>query len=202
MRPWFVVVCLAAAACFGSKTPTAPTTLPSLAAAAEHGGVVIFFRHAARDASAIANDALLEADRTGSCVPGAELTPQGIDDAVAIGQAFKRRGIRIDRVVASPTCRTQQMATLAFGAHETTPALAWPEVWAPDEADALQAQLPRLLSTPPRTGTVTVLISHSGVLIPTRMGLDIMLDQAEAALFHPVGDGAFDYLGKVAKGDW
>ena len=49
---------------------------------------------------------------------------------------------------------------------------------------------------------VQVLISHNGVLIPTRMGLDIMLEQAEAAIFRPEGSGNFEFLGKIAKTEW
>ena len=116
-----VVLCVAAAACGSEPSPTGPTgqrvSLPSLVAG---GGYVVFFRHAERDSAAITNDDLLEVDRTGACVPGSELTTRGESDSAAIGEAFRRRRIRIDRVYASPTCRTEQMARLAFGSHETT----------------------------------------------------------------------------------
>ena len=47
-----------------------------------------------------------------------------------------------------------------------------------------------------------MLISHNGVLIPMRMGLDIMLEQAEAAVFRPDGQGNFHFVGKIAKTEW
>jgi broad specificity phosphatase PhoE len=138
-RMFLTLLCVAAAHCGAAASPTSPSTseatLTSLVAS---GGYVLFFRHAARDTSAISNDALLAADRTGECVPGSELTSQGEADSVAIGEAFQRLRIHVDRVHASPTCRTQQMATLAFGLHETTAGLAWPEIWAPEEVAALQ----------------------------------------------------------------
>jgi hypothetical protein len=202
-RMFLTLLCVAAAHCGAAASPTSPSTseatLTSLVAS---GGYVLFFRHAARDTSAISNDALLAADRTGECVPGSELTSQGEADSVAIGEAFQRLRIHVDRVHASPTCRTQQMATLAFGLHETTAGLAWPEIWAPEEVAALQRVLPDLLSTPPARGTVTVLISHNGVLTPTRMGLDISLEQGEAAVFLPDGRRNFQFVGKIAKTDW
>lgn len=198
-----VVLCVAAAACGSEPSPTGPTgqrvSLPSLVAG---GGYVVFFRHAERDSAAITNDDLLEVDRTGACVPGSELTTRGESDSAAIGEAFRRRRIRIDRVYASPTCRTEQMARLAFGSHETTAGLAWPEIWTKEQQAELQHVLPDLLSRPPAHGGTTVLISHNGVLIPTRMGLDIMLEQAEAAIFRPEGSGNFEFLGKIAKTEW
>ena len=204
-RTILTVLCVAAVQCGGTASPTSPSPSDpdvSLTSLVAGGGYVVFFRHAARDTSAISNDALLNADRIGECMPGSELTPQGQADSVAIGDAFRRRRIHVDRVHASPTCRTQQMATLAFGSHETTPGLAWPEIWAPEEAAALSRVLPDLLSTEPARGSVTVLISHNGVLTPTRMGLDISLEQGEAAVFLPDGQRNFQFVGKIAKTDW
>jgi phosphohistidine phosphatase SixA len=196
-----VLLCAGVLSCASPSAPTAavPATLSQLVAG---GGYVLFFRHATRDASAISNDALLEADREGQCQPGSELTQEGRTDAIAIGAAFRRRAIHVERVLASPACRTQQMAELAFGDHETTAGLAWPEIWRGDDADALRLVLPRLLGTAPAPGAVVVLISHNGVLVPSRMGLDITLDQAEAAVFRPHGDQTFDFVGKIPKAEW
>jgi len=197
------VLCVAATHFGAAASPTSPSSPdPTLTSLVASGGYVVFFRHAARDSSVISNDALLAVDKTGECVPGSELTAQGEADTLAIGDAFKRRHIHVDHVYASPTCRTQQMATLAFGPHETTAGLAWPEIWAAEEAAALQPVLPDLLARQPARGTVTVLISHNGVLTPTRMGLDITLDQAEAAVFLPDGQGNFQLVGRIAKTEW
>ena len=90
-RMFLILLCVAAAHCGAAASPTSPSTseatLTSLVAS---GGYVVFFRHAARDTSALSNDALLAADRTGECVPGSELTSQGEADSVAIGEAFRR----------------------------------------------------------------------------------------------------------------
>ena len=81
-------------------------------------------------------------------------------------------------------------------------ALAWPEIRADEDAEALAAMLPQLLSSQPPAGTNVVLVSHSGVLIPDRMGLDIMLGQADAAIFQPRDHGAFQFLGTVSRDEW
>ena len=199
------IVALSAMAtmCAGDRSPVAPTRpVPGndLVAEVARGGLVLFFRHASRDAGAITNEALALADRTAECVPGSELTAEGIADALAIGNAFKELSIRVDHVLASPTCRTTQMARLAFGAHEVTPALAYPDVWPENEAEHVAA-LRRLLSTPPRPGTVTVLVAHNNVLVPARTDFDLTLDQAEAAVLRPLGDRA-ELAGRVKKSDW
>lgn len=197
------VLCVAATHCGAAPSPTSPSSpAPTLTSMVAGGGYVLFFRHAARDTEAISTDALLAVDKTGECVPGSELTAQGEADALAIRAAFKQRGVHVDHVYASPTCRTQQMATLAFGPHETSAGLAWPEIWEPEEAAALQSVLPDLLARQPARGTTTVLISHNGVLVPMRMGLDITLNQAEAAVFLPDGQGHFQFVGRILKSEW
>jgi broad specificity phosphatase PhoE len=186
-------------------TPTPLSTAlptPTLLAEIARGGYVVFFRHAARDTGAISTEDLVAIDRAGHCAPGSELTAEGITEAAAIGAAFRRLDIRVNRVYASPTCRTRQMATLAFGRYETTPALAWPEIWSQDEAGDLASRLGELLGAIPRGGTNTILISHSGVLITSRMGLDIALDQADAAVFLPHGESRFEFVGTIPKAEW
>jgi broad specificity phosphatase PhoE len=209
MRRWLSCVFLIfGVSCGHEATPVTPTALPSplpsptLLSQVTRGGYVVFFRHAARDTGAISTDELLAIDRAGVCVPGSELTAEGTADAAAIGAAFRRLNIRVDHVYASPTCRTRQMAELAFGTFDTTLALAWPEIWSEDEAGALASRLPELLGSVPPKGTIVVLISHNGVLIPSRMGLDIGLDQAEAAIFRPHGHGQFEFVGRIPKAEW
>jgi phosphohistidine phosphatase SixA len=188
--------------CNGGESPTAPTRVPGNAVVEQvvRGGVVLFFRHAARDTGALPDDELTRLDRIGECAAGSELTAEGLADATAIGAAFRSLGIRQDRVVASPSCRTTQMARLAFGEHEVSTALLYPAAW-PELEDEHVEMLRRLLSTAPRQGTVTVLVSHNNVLLEARAGLTLSLDQGEAAVFRPLGDRA-ELVGRVKKGEW
>lgn len=182
-----------------SDGPGADGLLSDVAA----GGYVLFFRHSERNAGAISTAALAVADNAGECVPGSELTANGTADAIALGERFRRYGIAVQKVYASPTCRTTQMARLAFGeGFETTRALTWAGMWAPDEEAALATPLRQLLGGRPESRKNIVLIAHNDVLRASRVGLDLTLDQAEAAVFRPLGGEAFEYLGKIPKAEW
>lgn len=167
------------------------------------GGYVLFFRHAERNTAVLSTTDLAAVDNRGECVPGSELTPNGTADATALGERFKRYGIRVQKVYASPTCRTVQMARLAFGdGFETTRALTWPGMWSESEGADLAPALRRLLGTPPEPKKNIVLIAHNDVLKANRIGIDVVLDQAEAAVFRPTGGESFEYLGKISRAEW
>ena len=203
MRPLTILAfAVAVAMCGKGSSPAVPSAVPGNALVADvvRGGSVLFFRHAARDASAISNEDLARTDRTGGCAPGSELTSEGTADARAIGAAFRDLEIPVGRVIASPTCRTKQMAQLAFGAHEEMQALLYPEAFPENEGENVP-ELRRLLSTPPRPGTATVLVSHNNVLVPGRTDLDLTLDQAEAAVLRPLGDRV-ELVGRIKKSEW
>jgi hypothetical protein len=166
------------------------------------GGYVLFFRHSERDAGAISTGDLAAVDNRGDCVPGSELTPNGVSDAIALGDRFRRYGIDVEKVYASPTCRTTEMARLAFVDFEVTRALTYAGMWAPGEGDLLAAALRKLLATVPGRGRNIILIAHNDVLRSARVGVDLTLDQAEAAVFRPRGGETFDYLGRIPKAEW
>ena len=194
----------------GGDSPTAPAAVASahgqpaanLIDEVAGGGFVLFFRHATRDASAMPTAEVAVADNAGECRPGTELTPSGLADAEALGKAFARRGIRVQHVYASPACRAVQMARIAFGSFETTRALAWLGMWHEGEGPELAGQLRALLGTPPARGQDIVLISHNDVLKADRVGTEITLDQSEAAVFRPLGRGAFAFMGKIPLQEW
>ncbi|HSK11141.1 MAG TPA: histidine phosphatase family protein [Vicinamibacterales bacterium] len=190
-----------------SRSPSSPSPADAVVPATPldavlAGGSVVFFRHAERDANAMSTAVLAAADNAGECRPGSELSPAGIADSEAIGRSFARRGIRIQAVYASPTCRTVQMATLAFGAFQTTRILTWPDMWQPDEGAVLAVELRALLGTRPASGQTIVLVSHNNVLKADRVGIEVSLEQAEAAVFRPLGGQAFEFIGKVPLQEW
>src|SRR5215470_15900642 len=58
------------------------------------------------------------------CTTQRNLDERGRDESRALGAAFRERGVRVDRVVASPWCRTQETAELmAVGSVERSWAL-------------------------------------------------------------------------------
>lgn len=166
------------------------------------GGYVLFFRHAERDTAALSPTELAAVDRDGTCVRGSELTETGKSDSSALGERFRRYGVSIQKVYASPTCRTVEMARLAFGEFEGSPALLWSEYRDGAEPEALVSAVRRWLSTPPEPGKTVVLISHNDILNRSRFGLNLVLEQAEAAVFRPLGGDAYEYVGRIPKAVW
>ncbi len=210
-----VVLALAAlipSGCGAGLAPAAPSQAPvptvrqeavrNLVDQVAGGGYVLFFRHSARDAGAMPTAEVAIADNAGECRPGTELTPAGVEDAKAIGASFVRHGIRVERVYASPACRAAQMASLAFGTFQATRALSWVGMWGEGEGPTLATELRQLLGTPPSPGRTIVLISHNDVLKADRVGVEITLDQSEAAVFRPQGRHAFALVGRIPLQEW
>ncbi len=166
------------------------------------GGYVIFMRHARREE--IPSQAKLwELDRAASCEPGGSLNIQGEAESRAIAKAIEQRGIPAGEILASPTCRTKQMARILFGNDvPVEPALApsWTRLPSQKEEDA--AALKELLSVLVAPGTNRFLISHGKLLTKDAIGVDVPLEQTETAVFRPKGEGQFEFLGVIRPDDW
>src|ERR687898_1369716 len=110
------------------------------------GGYVLAFRHAVTDFSM--------ADSTrdlSDCSRQRNLTAEGRRQARSIGREFRRLGIPVGRVLASPFCRTRETATLAFGRAVPSRALLSAEFFDDERAGERQpARLRQLLASPPR----------------------------------------------------
>jgi broad specificity phosphatase PhoE len=207
------MLCLLAGVAFAgcsTSSPLAPESTTTADSPSESeligrlasGGYVVFFRHAERDGNVLSTSDLAIADNAQACVPGSELTERGVADSILIGEGFRRHRIVVDRVYASPTCRTTQMATLAFGQFVTTRALTWPDMWTEDERSSLTPALRTLLASVPARGKNIVLVSHSNVLQAGRMGTDISLAQGEACVFRPIAGRSFEVVGRIPLQRW
>ena len=75
-------------------------------------------------------------------------------------------------------------------------------MWHEGEGPVLAEQLKALLGTAPAAGRNIVLVSHNDVLKADRVGMDLTLDQAEAAVFRPQGNGTFALLGRITLAEW
>ena len=84
------------------------------------GGYVLYIRHTSTDFSRDDSKSTSFED----CANQRPLTDKGRDEARAMAGHLKRLGIPIDRVYASPFCRTVETAMLAFGKAEKTPTCA------------------------------------------------------------------------------
>lgn len=187
-----------------TPAPTAtplPTPIPVEAAELEglglveallSGGYVLYFRHAATDMTQSDTSSANLAD----CSTQRNLTEQGRADALALGAAILELGIPIGEVRSSAYCRTRETALLAFGeAVTSTDLTGFPS----DLTEERTATLRILLSTPPASGSNSVLVAHN-LNIGAAAGLD--LAEGEAAVFLPLGGGNFQLVGRVLPGDW
>ncbi len=159
----------------------------NLIAAVRAGGTVLYLRHAERYKGV--HDTLTPASPWtdfADCSQQRNLTPDGRTEARTLGEDFRRLGIRVDRVVALPLCRTRDTAILAFGNAVLDRRMYDPGFVA------------RQLAVPPRAGGDTVLVGSEFQL---RQLVGFQLDPAEMAVFRPDGNGGTKLLGRLELGD-
>ena len=180
-----------------SDAPAPTSALPGdLLAGLVKGGYVIYIRHAATDHAASDTDR----KNLRNCATQRNLSTLGRRQAARIGAAFRKLRIPVGRIVSSPYCRCLDTARLAFGRVEPSRDL----VSAPDprgpEAKRLATSLYRMLGTPPKAGTNTVIVGHSSNIY------DATNIQAKpegvAVIFRPSGGGRVFYVRKVHPGAW
>ena len=132
--------------------------------------------------------------RIDDCTTQRNLDDRGREQARALGEAFRTRGVRADRIVSSPVCRCLDTARLmAVGPVETSWALV------PDRGPQAPVRLPELkemVSAWRGPGTL-VLVTH-GFTIERLMGF--VPGQAVTVVLKPApgsGPGA-DLVGRIA----
>jgi phosphohistidine phosphatase SixA len=211
--PRALIACLAfAPACLIAQTlpdpdaaqipPPAPRSsaatqkLPpsQLVAELRRGGYVIYFRHTSTDFSQ--NDA--QSKSYDDCARQRNLTDAGRAQARAIGAAAREIRLPVDKVVASPMCRTMETARLAFGAAEPVPEMRGAPL--PLADPQRYAALKKLFATPYPRGSNLVVASHGnpfyGVAGPP------YLAEGEAAVIRGLGDGEFEIVARIVLADW
>jgi len=167
---------------------------PALAGELRNGGYVLYIRHTSTDFSK--DDTRMASFE--DCANQRPLTDKGRDEARSIAGHIKRLGIPIDKVFASPFCRTVETAMLAFGkAEKTQEARGGPmKSDDPKRYDALK----RLLAAPPAPGQNNVISSHGNpfhaVFGPP------YLAEGEIAVVRPAGNAGFTLAGKIKLQDW
>ena len=94
-----------------SSLPARELPPAELLAELRKGGYVLYFRHAATDFSQ--NDERMKSYE--DCADQRNLIDRGRADAREAGAAIRQLGIPVERVLASPFCRTVETAQLLFG---------------------------------------------------------------------------------------
>jgi phosphohistidine phosphatase SixA len=172
----------------------AMVALPGAALASEQiwallksGGHAVLMRHAVTTPGAGDPPGM----RLDDCRSQRNLTDEGRRHARQIGEAFRARGIAIERVLTSPWCRCRETAQLAFGAAEVSPALG--NLYCRPEQRAPQVRELTAIVTEPRRGSNLVLVSH-GSTIAALTG--VSLDPAEMLVVTSQGAGRFTVNGR------
>jgi virginiamycin B lyase len=168
----------------------------SLAERLRRGGYVLAFRHAATDFSMTDGTRDLR-----DCSRQRNLTAEGRRQARSIGREFRRLGIPVGRVLASPFCRTRETASLAFGRAVSSRALLSAEFFESERAAQRQpARLRRLLARPPRRATNTILVSHNFAIVDAT---GESLAEGEAVIVLPGrGRRGFEVISRLEAGQW
>ena len=131
--------------------------------------------------------------RIDDCSTQRNLDEDGRQEARALGDAFRKHGVRVDRTVSSPWCRCLETARLmAIGEVESSWALV-PDM-NPNAKPRLD-QLKALVSSWRGQGTL-VLVTHALTIRPLVGFLPL---QAEAVVVKPAADGGpgFQFVGRI-----
>ena len=157
-------------------------------AALKAGGQVVLIRHAITTPGVGDPPGM----RLDDCASQRNLTDDGRRDARRVGEAFRARGVAVDRILSSPWCRCLETARLAF---------AGAEVWEPlgnlfgrPERSREQVRQMQALVGERRTGGNLILVSH-GSTISALTG--VHLEPAEMVVVTPQGDGRFAVVGRL-----
>ncbi len=176
-----------------SALPARPLSSQEVLAELRKGGYVIYFRHTSTDFSR--DDSRSKSDD--DCDNQRPLTEQGRTEARQIGAAFQALKIPVEKVLASPRCRTMETAMLAFGGAEKSNEVRGGPA-APDKPDRY-AGLRRLLSSPVGPGANLVISSHGNPFYATAGAP--YLAEGEAAVIRPLGKD-FEIIARVRHDAW
>lgn len=158
------------------------------------GGNVLYFRHASTDFSR--NDDNMKG--FDDCANQRNLTDKGRAEARRIGEAVRDLRVPIGAVSASPFCRTMETAKLAFGRVEAMPEARGGPARA--ESSERYAALRRLLGTPPKPGTNSVVVSHGNPFYA--LAGPPYLAEGEAAVLKPLGEAGFEVIARITIERW
>src|SRR5947209_19530695 len=149
-------------------------------------GAVVVLRHSYAPGGFDPPDARLE-----DCSTQRNLDDNGRAQAGRIGEAFRRHGIAVGRVLASPRCRCLDTARLAFG--QVQPWL--PLQGALRDADLRQRLVAEIKTAiaAHRDGPPLVLVTH-GSVVSDLTGLNVRM--GELVVLRRGGDGAHAVAGQ------
>ena len=176
-----------------SSLPSREIAPAQLLAELRKGGYILYFRHAATDFSQ--NDEKMKSFE--DCANQRNLIDRGRSDARIVAAAIRRLGIPVERVLASPFCRTLETAQLLFGRAEKMQEVRGGPT-APADAERYAA-LRRILATPIPAGANLAVISHGNPFYS--VAGPPYLAEGEAAVIRPLG-ADFQIIARIPADRW
>jgi phosphohistidine phosphatase SixA len=169
---------------------------PELLAELRTGGLNIFFRHGRTPNYSDPDDTNLD-----NCATQRNLSKEGIDQSVAIGEAIRELEIPIGIVRASPYCRCVDTAWHAFGRVERDRALRLSGKEPDQDAGEVKAwrHLRNMGEILPMPGTNSFFVSHGTVGEVFGTGY---LDEGEAVVVRPDGKGGWRPVARIKSDEW
>jgi phosphohistidine phosphatase SixA len=131
--------------------------------------------------------------RLEDCATQRNLTDEGRAHARRLGEAFRARGIPVERVLSSPWCRCLETARLAFNVSPEVSTPLGNLFGRPESHDGQVRQLRPMLSAPRPAGNL-VLITH-GSTIQAVTGINPAT--AEMVIVTPQGPDRFAVAGRL-----
>lgn len=179
--------------------PVSATDLPllKLVEKLQHGGLVVYFRHASTEKD--------YADQVKADVNDGStqrvLSEKAWHQAVGIGEAFREHGIPVGKVISSEYFRAWQTAWLAFGKYEKNPKLNFLpfEDYTGEQTQTMRERVTPLLVEKPADGLNRIIVGHDDPfeavtgIHPEPQGVGYVLE--------PDGED-FTVLGHVDPGNW
>jgi phosphohistidine phosphatase SixA len=196
----------AASIIFGAQSPPAAAQQSARAAFEDlkQGGYVIVIRHGRTNESPAVPKDESPLDLA-TCTGQLMLNDVGKEQAHAIGEAFKKAGIPVGKVLASSYCRAVEMARLAFGRAETTDALLL-EAFVPAAGAPVPPPWPQrvemmkqMIATVPDAGTNTILVTH---FPNVKAALGVQINFGDAAIVKPDGHGGAAVVARIPSKEW
>lgn len=165
--------------------------------ALDDGGLVLYLRHTATTEGGVD-----DFDTLGDCDAQRELSEAGRQDAVEIGAAFGALQVPVDRVLASPFCRTVETAELAFDdvtTDEGLLSLATMELEGQAAYDRVRDAGRDLISSEVAAGRNLVLV---GQVSNIEQIAGVSMDEGATAVFRPDGNGGADQIAQIPPQGW
>lgn len=170
---------------------------PALIKALQQGGYIVYFRHSATQKT---GEKYVPPDQLKNCDIQRNLSPEGIDQSIKIGQVIKAEGIPFGDVYSSPYCRCRDTAQNIFGKSTATDSLYFAIHLDVEGRAAVTNALRDMLAAMPASGTNNAIVSHTANL---KEAVNIWPKrEGEAHIFKPDGQGEFSYIGRILPEEW